>query len=137
MKFLPVIHVRPFHVRYFKSHKLEVIEREAIDEYFWNYFGKDLDEKIIKNETDYIHAAMSFSHIESELEVALCVYPKDKDKVSQDDVKQFVAKIMDTLDEAITFGDEDYRDDERFKEIFNRLKSESNIKEEMNKHDLF
>ena len=131
MRFLPDIHVRPFHARHFiKSHKLEVIERKAIDEYFWNNFGKDLHEKIIKNDTDYIHAVMSFSRIESELEVTLCVSPKDKDKVSQDDVKQFVTKIMDTLDEAITFDDEDYRDDERFKEIFNRLKNESNITED-------
>ena len=130
MRFLPGIHVRPFHARHFRNHKLNVIERTAIDEYFWNNFGKDLDEKIIKNNTDYIYAVMSFSRIESELNVTLCVSPKDKDKVSQDDVKQFVTKIMDTLDEAITFEDEDYRDDERFKEIFNRLKSESNIKED-------
>ena len=130
MRFLPGIHVRPFYPRHFRNHKLDVIEREAIDEYFWNFLGKDLDEKIIKNNTDYIYAVMSFSRIESELNVTLCVSPKDKDRVSQDDVKQFVAKIMDTLDEAITFNDEDYRDDERFKEIFNRLKNESKIKED-------
>ncbi len=130
MRFLPDIHVRPFHARHFRNHSLDVIEREAIDEYFWNFLGKDLHEKIIKNDTDYIHAVMSFSRIESKIEITLCVYPKDKDKVSQDDVKEFVAKIMDTLDEAITFNDEDYRDDDRFKEIFNRLKSESKIKED-------
>lgn len=130
MRFLPDIAIYPFHPRKFKNRILRDLETKAIDEYFWKYYADLLDAKINENNTEFIEAVMSFSCIELELRVELCVAPKNKDKVSQDDIKELVMKNLDTLDKLITFEDEDYRDDERFKEIFNRLKSESNIKED-------